>query len=88
MFSKSKYRYGKVKMNFILPFGKYKFMTIKEVYNYDPQYLGWAQAHLIFKLPWRISKECEQLYEDSRFAIALFIDEFDDWFWGGGMFND
>jgi len=75
----SKYKYPKTNNNFILPFGKYRFCTIKEVLEFDWQYLYWAWREKIIKPSWITRKKLTKLHCDNTHIIWLFDnDSMDD----------
>ena len=76
----SKYKYPKANNNFILPFGKYRFCTIKEVLEFNWSYLYWAWKEKIIKPSWRTRKKLKDLHEYWAMRILIEHSFNDDFF--------
>lgn len=69
-----KYKYGKVDLDFILPFGKYKFMSVQEVIEYDPLYLGWCMSSLILNLSRKYRKKIMKQFIEAQIKFRVYSD--------------
>jgi len=64
----------------VMPFGKHKGESLRDVCEYEPGYILWLHREKVLKISRRLRKLAEEIYEDEAQMRSAAL-EGCDWHW-------